>query len=635
MPMSGSASTSSCRRTRAYPPSAIFWDPVLTLTWAAACTSRVGLGTSVLVLPMRHPLPLAKELATLQNLSEGRLILGAGVGWLEAEFDALGVPFRERGRRMDEGIAMMRAVWSDDPVIFPAQDIPAVIDEMRMLPKPEKPIPIWIGGTLGAGAQARAAARRLARLALHARAGGADRAPAARRAARARISRSRCAMAGTAAMTARCARGSQAYEAVGVEHVLVEPSEREIGDWLAAVERDRARRRGDAVVIWENNPHPRPSPACGGGAERWAGVLTARDRHRSAGGVETDEARDHDQIPAGPCRDRHGPGVGGRAARLRRGVGRRGLRHRRGQPGRLGPGAHQPHQGRHQHHADAGAHPGLRGDDRDDACRPCPATGFCAASARRGRRSSRAGTACRSASRWPAPANTSRSSARSSNARRRSNITASITTSPIPGPARPGSRKPLRSIIHGDPSLKIYTASVSPAGLRTAGEVADGVLPFFMSPEKAEAIIGPISRKAAQGRQIARPRRFRQRALCPGQHGRRSREMPRCAAAPVSPSISAAWGRARPISTTIWRKRIGYEAAAAEIQDLFLAGKREEAAAAVPDALIDETSLVGPPARIRDRLQAWQDVAANNWVGSLVLAGADAAAMRVIAEAVL
>ena len=60
-----------------YPPSALFYDPVLTLTWAAAFTKRIGLGTSVLVLPMRHPLPLAKELATLQNLSEGRLILGA------------------------------------------------------------------------------------------------------------------------------------------------------------------------------------------------------------------------------------------------------------------------------------------------------------------------------------------------------------------------------------------------------------------------------------------------------------------------------------------------------------------------------------------------------------------------------
>src|ERR1700678_3990853 len=119
-----------------YPPSPNFWDPVLTLTWAAACTERVRLGTSVLVLPLRHPLPLAKELATLQNLSGGRFILGAGVGWMEAEFAALGVPFTERGRRMDEGIAMMRAAWSDDPVSFPSRWIAAEIDNMRMMPKP-------------------------------------------------------------------------------------------------------------------------------------------------------------------------------------------------------------------------------------------------------------------------------------------------------------------------------------------------------------------------------------------------------------------------------------------------------------------------------------------------------------------
>src|SRR5271154_153136 len=131
----------------AFPRSPLFYDPVLTLTWVAAVTQRVRLGTSVLVLPMRHPLPLAKELATLHNLSEGRLILGAGVGWLEPEFAALGVPFRERGRRMDEGIAMMRAVWSDDPVSFAARTIPAEVEQMTMLPMPISPIPIWIGGS--------------------------------------------------------------------------------------------------------------------------------------------------------------------------------------------------------------------------------------------------------------------------------------------------------------------------------------------------------------------------------------------------------------------------------------------------------------------------------------------------------
>ena len=230
-----------------YPPSPIFCDPVLTLTWAAAYTRRVGLGTSVLVLPMRHPLPLAKELATLQNLSGGRLILGAGVGWLEAEFAALGVPFHERGRRMDEGIAMMRAVWSDDPVSFEAKRDPGGDRPDADAAEAGKADPDLDRRHLGAGAEARAAARRLARLARHARAGGADRQAAARGAARGRISRFRCAPAGTAGTRARCARGSRATAAVGVGHVMVEPSERELDDWLARSSASPAPARGCAA----------------------------------------------------------------------------------------------------------------------------------------------------------------------------------------------------------------------------------------------------------------------------------------------------------------------------------------------------------------------------------------------------
>src|SRR3954466_3460762 len=129
------------------PRSPLFFDPVLSLTWAAAVTKRVKLGTTVLVLPMRHPLPLAKELATLHNFSEGRLILGAGSGWLEPEFAALGVPFNERGRRLDEGLAMMRAVWSQDPVTFESRYISAEIREMTMTPMPVSRIPLWFGGS--------------------------------------------------------------------------------------------------------------------------------------------------------------------------------------------------------------------------------------------------------------------------------------------------------------------------------------------------------------------------------------------------------------------------------------------------------------------------------------------------------
>ncbi|HML09391.1 MAG TPA: TIGR03619 family F420-dependent LLM class oxidoreductase [Stellaceae bacterium] len=219
-----------------YPPSPNFYDPVLTLTWAAACTSRVWLGTSVLVLPMRHPLPLAKELATLQNLSDGRLILGAGVGWLEAEFAALGVPFNERGRRTDEGIAMMRAVWSDDPVSFEAHWIPAVIDNMRMMPKPQKPIPIWIGGTSDA------ALKRAARLdGWH----GSRATPEQAEPLVARLRAERPEPEFTISLRASwdgkdagaLKERLEGFAAVGVGHVMVEPFDREIGDWLDSVER--------------------------------------------------------------------------------------------------------------------------------------------------------------------------------------------------------------------------------------------------------------------------------------------------------------------------------------------------------------------------------------------------------------
>ncbi len=218
-----------------YPPSASFYDPVLTLTWAAAFTQRVRLGTSVLVLPMRHPLPLAKELATLQNLSQGRLILGAGVGWMEAEFAALGVPFHERGRRMDEGIALMRAVWTEDPVSFPARWIPAVVQEMRMQPRPVAPIPIWIGGS------SEPALKRATRLdGWHGSRVTPDAAPAL--VGRLRAARPDAAftislrMRWDGAQPDRMRADLAAYAAAGVQHVLLEPMERELDAWLHAVE---------------------------------------------------------------------------------------------------------------------------------------------------------------------------------------------------------------------------------------------------------------------------------------------------------------------------------------------------------------------------------------------------------------
>jgi F420-dependent oxidoreductase-like protein len=205
---------------------------------------------------------------------------------------------------------------------------------------------------------------------------------------------------------------------------------------------------------------------------------------------------------------------------------------------------------------------------------------------------------------------------------------------PYTGPGATGLGKPLRSIIRGDPSLKIYTAAVAPAGLRTAGEVADGVLPFFMAPEKAAAITGPVLEgiaKAGNGKRLA------DFDIVPYVRIAIGDDLAACRDA-IRPQLALYIGGMGARSKNYYNdlaKRFGYEAAAAKIQDLYLAGRREEAAAAVPDTLIDEISLVGPKERIRDRLEAWKELAKDHSVGTLLLVGASAAALRVVAEAVL
>jgi probable F420-dependent oxidoreductase len=130
-------------RTQSY-PSPHLYDPLLSLTWAAAATEHIGLGTSVLVLPQYHPVWLANALASLDSLSEGRLIVGAGVGWSEAEFAALGQSFRDRGARTDEMIAVLRACWGEDPVSFHGRFYE--LDDLLVLPKPAHRISLWVGG---------------------------------------------------------------------------------------------------------------------------------------------------------------------------------------------------------------------------------------------------------------------------------------------------------------------------------------------------------------------------------------------------------------------------------------------------------------------------------------------------------
>jgi probable F420-dependent oxidoreductase len=124
----------------------MFYEPLTVLGYAAACTSRVRLGTTVIILPYRNPLVTAKMLSTLDALSGGRVTAGLAVGWTEDEFKALDVPFHVRGALSDEYIAVFKALWTQDQPAFHGQYVH--FENIAFEPKPvQKPhIPIWIGG---------------------------------------------------------------------------------------------------------------------------------------------------------------------------------------------------------------------------------------------------------------------------------------------------------------------------------------------------------------------------------------------------------------------------------------------------------------------------------------------------------
>jgi probable F420-dependent oxidoreductase len=123
------------------------YDPLIALSFIAAHTTRIRLGTSVLIMPYRNPIATAKMMATLDRMSGGRVIAGVGVGWNEAEFKALGVPFHERGARTTEYLRIWQACWAPGEVSFAGQFF--AFANMHVNPKPlQQPHPpIWIGGS--------------------------------------------------------------------------------------------------------------------------------------------------------------------------------------------------------------------------------------------------------------------------------------------------------------------------------------------------------------------------------------------------------------------------------------------------------------------------------------------------------
>jgi len=131
-----------------YPPQMPIMEALMTLSYAAAVTERIGLGTEVLVLPQRQPTLVAKQISTLDTLSGGRVRLGVGVGWQASEYEALQANFTDRGARMDECIDILRRYWRDDKVDFNGTHY--TIEAMAMEPKPPQgdQLPIWIGGNV-------------------------------------------------------------------------------------------------------------------------------------------------------------------------------------------------------------------------------------------------------------------------------------------------------------------------------------------------------------------------------------------------------------------------------------------------------------------------------------------------------
>jgi len=201
---------------------------------------------------------------------------------------------------------------------------------------------------------------------------------------------------------------------------------------------------------------------------------------------------------------------------------------------------------------------------------------------------------------------------------------------PYTGAGATGVGKPLKSILHGRADLPIYTAAISPAGVKTAAEVADGFFPIWMSPEKWSVFAPCVEegfKKAGGGKSLAN---F---DVAPFVTCVVGDDLEKCRSA-VKPMLALYIGGMGARGKNFYNdyaKRLGYEEAAVRVQDAFLAGDRGAAVAAVPDALVDEVALVGPRERIRDRVAVWK----ASPVGTMCLGTSQLEAVRTVAELVL
>jgi len=205
---------------------------------------------------------------------------------------------------------------------------------------------------------------------------------------------------------------------------------------------------------------------------------------------------------------------------------------------------------------------------------------------------------------------------------------------PYHGPGSTGLGKPLKSILHGNPDLPIYTASFTPSGVRAAAEVADGFFPIWMDPNRFDLFEDSLNAgfaAAGHGKSLAN---F---DVAPFVRMAMGDDIDACRAkikSGLALYIGGMGARNRNFYNN-YTKQMGFEAAAVKIQDLFLSGAKEEAAAAVPDELVDTTALVGPPGHIREQLAGWKAAHERRHVGTMIVSVSRPEEARFLAQELL
>ncbi len=206
---------------------------------------------------------------------------------------------------------------------------------------------------------------------------------------------------------------------------------------------------------------------------------------------------------------------------------------------------------------------------------------------------------------------------------------------PYRGEGASGLGKPLKSILHGDPNIPIYTASISPKGLACAAEVADGVIPMMYDPERYDELLKPHLEQGFA--RASGPKSLENFDVMVSSTVIVSDDVEK-AMMPVKANLALYIGGMGARDKNFYNdyaKRMGFEEAAVKIQDLYLAGQKNEAIAAVPDALVDATSMIGPEGKIRERLQAWKAAGERREVAVLNVGAMQPEAFEIVAEELL